>query len=186
MNALLFLYDMYQFLQTSCLLWLLLLMAHALAAVGPDGGGGLQEISPAVVRDVDVATFVPVAAVAASSSYSSTSTTEQEHSSRRRRSRPRLQARQQQAGSSCSDEGQWNCMTGSWQRCAAGRWSVTVPCAKGTTCYPAGLTRDLRIQHDGSVNKNGGPPTTTTTSPGARYWASRIGIWGAVLLWCVG
>ncbi|KAH7329063.1 hypothetical protein B0I35DRAFT_456504 [Stachybotrys elegans] len=60
--------------------------------------------------------------------------------------------RDEPAGSECSDEGQWNCMTDSWQRCASGRWSVVVDCAEGTVCAPAGLTNDFSIEHDGSVH----------------------------------
>lgn len=95
-----------------------------------------------------------------------------------------LQAREQSAGAACSDEGQWNCMTSSWQRCAAGRWSVTMPCAKGTTCYPAGLTHDFRIQHDGSVNGGGGSPTTSVAGSVATWrWVSMAGILGLVARW---
>ncbi|UNI21131.1 hypothetical protein JDV02_007147 [Purpureocillium takamizusanense] len=67
--------------------------------------------------------------------------------------------RAEAVGSVCSSEGQWNCMTSSWQRCAAGRWSEVVNCAKGTVCAPAGLTDDFHVQHDGSVDGGGGRKT---------------------------
>jgi hypothetical protein len=37
-------------------------------------------------------------------------------------------------GSQCSPEGQWNCMGTSFQRCAAGTWSVVQQMAAGTVC----------------------------------------------------
>lgn len=42
------------------------------------------------------------------------------------------------AGSKCSTEGQWNCLSGgkSYQRCAAGLWSISMPVAAGTSCKP--------------------------------------------------
>lgn len=60
-----------------------------------------------------------------------------------------LARRAEAAGSSCSPEGQWNCMAHTWQRCAGGRWSVVMDSARGTVCHPAGLTSDLGIDHDG-------------------------------------
>ncbi|KAM0237984.1 hypothetical protein ACHAPO_003860 [Fusarium lateritium] len=39
------------------------------------------------------------------------------------------------AGSACTEEGQWNCISGSkYQRCASGTWSVVQSMAAGTTC----------------------------------------------------
>jgi hypothetical protein len=60
------------------------------------------------------------------------------------------------AGSGCSPEGQWNCMTTSWQRCASGVWSVEMQMAAGTRCAPSGFTEDFRTEHDGTVNGEGG------------------------------
>ncbi|KAL7815302.1 hypothetical protein V8C44DRAFT_324103 [Trichoderma aethiopicum] len=51
------------------------------------------------------------------------------------------------AGEACFPEGQWNCMTTSWQRCASGSWSAVVPCATGTMCQPFGLTDHITIEH---------------------------------------
>ncbi|OIW31669.1 hypothetical protein CONLIGDRAFT_234714 [Coniochaeta ligniaria NRRL 30616] len=63
---------------------------------------------------------------------------------------------QQTPGSSCpGSEGQWNCMTNSWQRCAAGRWSVVMQCAAGTACTPAGLTYDFKVQFSGQGTSSG-------------------------------
>ncbi|KAL7925106.1 hypothetical protein ACQKWADRAFT_285063 [Trichoderma austrokoningii] len=53
----------------------------------------------------------------------------------------------QPIGQICSPEGQWNCMTTSFQRCASGRWSVMIPCAAGTICQPFGLTDFITIEH---------------------------------------
>jgi hypothetical protein len=68
-----------------------------------------------------------------------------------------LLSRDQQApGSSCpGSEGQWNCMTTSWQRCAAGKWSVVMQCAAGTACVPAGLTYDFKVQFAGQGQGTG-------------------------------
>jgi hypothetical protein len=40
----------------------------------------------------------------------------------------------QTPGSKCSPEGQWNCLGTSFQRCAAGTWSVVQQMAAGTVC----------------------------------------------------
>ncbi|KAI9171526.1 hypothetical protein HJFPF1_01012 [Paramyrothecium foliicola] len=60
--------------------------------------------------------------------------------------------RAETVGATCSSEGQWNCMTTSWQRCAAGQWSKVMDSAEGTICSPAGMTENLNIEHDGSVD----------------------------------
>ncbi|PHH86960.1 hypothetical protein CDD83_9490 [Cordyceps sp. RAO-2017] len=60
-----------------------------------------------------------------------------------------LVRRAETEGAACSPEGQWNCMTDSWQRCAAGRWSSVVKCAPGTICTPSGLIADLGVEHGG-------------------------------------
>ncbi|TQS34746.1 hypothetical protein Golomagni_04860 [Golovinomyces magnicellulatus] len=49
------------------------------------------------------------------------------------------------AGDSCSTEGAWNCVEGhSYQRCASGTWSVSMPLAKGTSCV-AGNGENIKI-----------------------------------------
>lgn len=75
----------------------------------------------------------------------------------------------EQHGSSCPTENQWNCMTRSFQRCAHGRWSAEIPTAKGQICMPSGMTMDMRLEHDGSVNnlgnsKTGQAPQNTNTN----------------------
>ena len=62
-----------------------------------------------------------------------------------------LQKRELAVGSSCSAEGQWNCMTRSWQRCASGQWSAVINCAAGTICTPSGQTMEFRVDYDGTV-----------------------------------
>ncbi|KAH7218604.1 hypothetical protein DER44DRAFT_40525 [Fusarium oxysporum] len=44
--------------------------------------------------------------------------------------------RDEEAGSGCSTEGQWHCMTNSFQRCAGGHWSIKMAMAEGTKCEP--------------------------------------------------
>ncbi|KAK3390770.1 hypothetical protein B0H63DRAFT_466444 [Podospora didyma] len=64
--------------------------------------------------------------------------------------------RAQSAGSKCpGSEGQWNCMGTSWQRCAAGQWSVEMKCAAGTRCAPSGFTYDFRVEDSRSNGANG-------------------------------
>ncbi|KAI1142955.1 hypothetical protein F5Y05DRAFT_408411 [Hypoxylon sp. FL0543] len=71
-----------------------------------------------------------------------------------------LQKRQMSAGSSCSgSEGQWNCLTNQWQRCASGQWSVVVDCAAGTICTPSGLTYDFFVSF---ANGAAGPAPATS------------------------
>lgn len=76
-----------------------------------------------------------------------------------------LLVRAEQAGTQCSQEGQWNCMTRSFQRCASGLWSREQPTAKGMICAPAGYTMDVRLEHDGSVNNGGGVHGGPVTPP---------------------
>lgn len=76
--------------------------------------------------------------------------------------RPRADS--QVTGSDCSgSEGQWNCMTDSFQRCAAGLWSEVMQCAEGTQCTPSGLTYEFAVQYsgggDGSGVSSGAPGT---------------------------
>ncbi|TLS25889.1 hypothetical protein PpBr36_07880 [Pyricularia pennisetigena] len=92
---------------------------------------------------------------------------------------PRQQRQQQSVGSTCDgSEGQWNCMTTSWQRCAAGRWSVVVDAADGTTCHPGGLTWDFAIEDGrGQGGGNGGGRATSSAFPGPG-WGLKGGIGG--------
>lgn len=70
---------------------------------------------------------------------------------------PEIQPRQPiNAGEACSPEGQWNCMTTSWQRCASGSWSGVVSCAMGTICQPFGLTDYITIEHTATSDSNDG------------------------------
>jgi hypothetical protein len=57
-----------------------------------------------------------------------------------------LAASPQTERSNCGSEGQWNCMTDRWQRCASGKWSVIMRMSTGTVCVPEGLTNDFRTQ----------------------------------------
>lgn len=67
-----------------------------------------------------------------------------------------LLRRDEPVGAACSPEGQWNCMPDTWQRCASGQWSEVMSLAEGTDCTPSGLTEEIDIEHDGSVNGEGG------------------------------
>ncbi|KAI0378800.1 hypothetical protein F5Y04DRAFT_261065 [Hypomontagnella monticulosa] len=76
-----------------------------------------------------------------------------------------IEKRQMSAGSSCDgSEGQWNCLTNQWQRCASGQWSVVMDCAAGTMCTPSGLTYDFAVQF---ANGAAGGPATSGSSSGA-------------------
>ncbi|KAK7924889.1 hypothetical protein PG985_006943 [Apiospora marii] len=75
---------------------------------------------------------------------------------------PGLAKREMDVGSSCSEEGQWNCMGDSWQRCAAGRWSGVVKSAPGTSCTPNGLTDDLDAEN--STDSSDSPSDSSDSS----------------------
>jgi hypothetical protein len=94
--------------------------------------------------------------------------------------------RAEAAGSECSTEGQWNCMTTSWQRCASGVWSLEMAMAQGTRCSPAGLTDDFHIEHDGSANGSGGNGGSQALMMGPGH-ASRVALcMAAALTWAHG
>jgi hypothetical protein len=97
-----------------------------------------------------------------------------------------LSARAEAAGSECPTEGQWNCMTTSWQRCASGVWSLEMAMAQGTRCSPAGFTDDFHIEHDGSSNGNGGNGASQALKSGAGH-ASMVALcMVAALMWAYG
>lgn len=59
-------------------------------------------------------------------------------------------------GSDCSNsEGEWNCMTKSFQRCASGQWSVVMDTANGTICvrpFPVPNVMDKLIDRTYPIN----------------------------------
>ncbi|CAK7262421.1 hypothetical protein SEPCBS57363_000007 [Sporothrix epigloea] len=59
-----------------------------------------------------------------------------------------------QPGSNCAVEGQWNCLTTCWQRCASGVWFEPMALSSGTVCAPAGLTYDLQIVSSNSLDSS--------------------------------
>ncbi|KAF2965140.1 hypothetical protein GQX73_g8420 [Xylaria multiplex] len=79
----------------------------------------------------------------------------------------RRQAMSMSAGSSCDgSEGQWNCMTSSFQRCGSGQWSEVQQCALGTHCSPSGLTYQFHVDFaDGYLGAAPQPPPTTSRAP---------------------
>ncbi|XP_044724733.1 uncharacterized protein HRG_02629 [Hirsutella rhossiliensis] len=94
-----------------------------------------------------------------------------------------LARRAEAEGSSCSPEGQWNCITNTWQRCAGGRWSVVMDSAAGTVCRPAGQTSDFRIEHDGNAGGSaGGGAGGAGTTSGASRGSVGVGAFVAVAL----
>lgn len=95
-----------------------------------------------------------------------------------------IQSREETVGKSCSPEGQWNCMRNSWQRCASGRWSEEIDCAKGTVCSPLGITDVFRVEHDGSVS-GGSRGGTSGAGSMRRISVARLKTGVAILLWCV-
>ncbi|KAL6694899.1 hypothetical protein J3F84DRAFT_375476 [Trichoderma pleuroticola] len=97
-------------------------------------------------------------------------------------------------GEMCSPEGQWNCMTTSWQRCASGMWSAVIPCAAGTVCQPFGLTDFITIEHDPSAiaghgdnghasdgKADGGRDKSGKKSPGIRNSPGLVLLAGAIV-----
>ncbi|RYC59612.1 hypothetical protein CHU98_g6592 [Xylaria longipes] len=81
-------------------------------------------------------------------------------------------------GSSCAGaEGQWNCMTSSFQRCGSGRWSEVQQCALGTQCSPSGLTYQFHVDFAGGYL--GAAPST---SGGAGIRGGLVGWWFLGLL----
>jgi hypothetical protein len=67
-------------------------------------------------------------------------------------------------GSACTDsEGEWNCMTNWWQRCASAKWSVVMACADGTACTPAGLTYDFKVQFANQVGSGSSATSSMET-----------------------
>lgn len=105
-----------------------------------------------------------------------------------------LVRRAEEAGSGCSTEGQWHCMTNSFQRCASGHWSVEMAMSEGTKCTPAGYTDDynFQIERDGDGqdddNDNGGQSSSTSDgqSVGPKSSVSKtmavavLGLWATV------
>ncbi|KAL2685327.1 hypothetical protein Neosp_006424 [[Neocosmospora] mangrovei] len=106
-----------------------------------------------------------------------------------------LVRRAEEAGSGCSTEGQWHCMTNSFQRCASGHWSVQMAMSEGTKCTPAGYTDDynFQIERDGdgqdddddndsqSSSTNGGGQSVGPKSSVSKTMAVAVlGLWAAV------
>ncbi|KAI0442517.1 hypothetical protein F4803DRAFT_519311 [Xylaria telfairii] len=90
----------------------------------------------------------------------------------------RIERRQEMSvGSSCAGaEGQWNCMTNSFQRCGSGQWSEVQQCALGTKCSPSGLTYQFHVDFaDGYL---GAAPPPQSTSGGTRIGDELVG-------WCL-
>ncbi|KAK7952144.1 uncharacterized protein PG986_007872 [Apiospora aurea] len=77
-----------------------------------------------------------------------------------------LAKRDYDPGSDCSQEGQWNCMGDSWQRCAAGHWSSVVKCAPGTHCTPNGLSDDMDVENT-TDSSSGSSSDPSSDSPGS-------------------
>ncbi|RGP64036.1 extracellular protein [Fusarium sporotrichioides] len=104
----------------------------------------------------------------------------------------KLIQRDEEEGSGCSTEGQWHCMTNSFQRCAEGHWSMKMNMAEGTKCVPAGYTDDFnfRIEHEGNGDQNEENRSDENTSNGGAslgVWNSNSGLAVALVssLWAV-
>ncbi|KAL2758906.1 hypothetical protein ACRALDRAFT_2058149 [Sodiomyces alcalophilus JCM 7366] len=83
-----------------------------------------------------------------------------------------LTRRHHAEGAPCPDEeGQWNCLTTGWQRCAAGHWSPVMDMAEGSACEPSGLTYDIQVLHDGD---SGAGETGDHAGSGAATWETII------------
>lgn len=89
-----------------------------------------------------------------------------------------LVPRQQPAGETCFNEGIWNCMSTSWQRCASGHWSVVMYTAYGTACTPMGESYDFVIEHvygyGVSSAANAGPNVPSATRSSSLPWPSGV------------
>lgn len=58
---------------------------------------------------------------------------------------PAMRGNGLEVGSSCHGlEGEWNCMTTAFQRCASGQWSMVLDTTYGTVCEPEGFTYDFQ------------------------------------------
>ncbi|KAI0910550.1 hypothetical protein F4823DRAFT_561729 [Ustulina deusta] len=80
-------------------------------------------------------------------------------------------------GSSCDgSEGQWNCMTSSFQRCGSGQWSEVQQCALGTQCSPAGLTYEFHVDFAGYLGA-APPPTTSGGGSGSGSRGAPVNGW---------
>ncbi|CAG1963175.1 unnamed protein product [Fusarium graminearum] len=93
----------------------------------------------------------------------------------------KLIQRDEEEGSGCSTEGQWHCMTNSFQRCAQGHWSMKMNMAEGTKCVPEGYTDDynFRIEHEGKDDDNGGnrsDENRSNSGASLEAWTSNIAI----------
>ncbi|KAJ0115443.1 hypothetical protein J7T55_012723 [Diaporthe amygdali] len=56
-----------------------------------------------------------------------------------------VRGNEMKVGSPCHGvEGQWYCMTQTFQRCASGQWSVVMDTSWGTVCEPAGFSYDFQ------------------------------------------
>jgi hypothetical protein len=76
-----------------------------------------------------------------------------------------LVGRSMTAGSSCSDEGQWYCMTSSFQRCASGQWSTVMQCAAGTQCSPSGQSYEFHVDFwNGGASSSSSSGTSTSAA----------------------
>jgi hypothetical protein len=92
-----------------------------------------------------------------------------------------LLRRDEDVGSSCDSEGQWNCMTDSWQRCASGEWSSVIQCADRTKCEPSGHTMEFRIEWNNGSDSDSGSNSSDAPSLGQR--ASPNHVMGLAVFW---
>ncbi|KAK7420464.1 hypothetical protein QQZ08_010380 [Neonectria magnoliae] len=97
-----------------------------------------------------------------------------------------LVRRAEDVGSACDSEGQWNCMTNSWQRCAGGLWSEEIQCAEGTTCTPSGHTTEFRVEYEGNGDGDGnGTSGSNGSSIGPKGTLSKATALATLGLWTV-
>lgn len=74
-------------------------------------------------------------------------------------------------GTACTNEGDWNCLTTAYQRCAEGVWTLAQPLAAGIECSPVGFSHNSSSEGPPvfSIGPIGGgsAPTPSATESGS-------------------
>ncbi|KIH92806.1 hypothetical protein SPBR_03232 [Sporothrix brasiliensis 5110] len=91
-------------------------------------------------------------------------------------------------GSVCTAEGEWNCLTTCWQRCASGQWSDSMALAPGTVCTPAGLSYEMAVvgsrRSTGDTSDTSDRTSETTAGALATILAATTGLCQCTVAGC--